>query len=320
MRSTSTLILLILMGSICPALGQSQYRPVIVLYTGGDTALAGMLADLIEEDPRIDSDVEIVTTAAAAAMSTVLPTTECLVIYCNHKDQIAGLEPGIGSFLAQGGGVVGINEVCYEPSAEEMALEVFPVGANTSVVQRSPAQKRVRHYLVEEGGEIASGLPEAFELLSMGIYLRGDEEGNYIEFDGGGKVVYRDGETGSPLVVTYESKKGGRSVAFTGVMVVKQDRVDVYYGKLIAQEDFVKLFTNCVFWAAKGSQRYQDTSTNLSEKIEGAETRYERAREEAEKARQARSSRKMVILAAVWVVGLVACGMVVKKVVLSPEG
>jgi hypothetical protein len=308
----------LVLASAVPCLADSEYRPVVVVYAGGDMVLANMLVDLIEDDPRIDSDVDIVNSAGALAMSTALPTTECIVVYSNHKDQLVGLGTPLANFLQEGGGLVGLTEVGYEPSAGNLATEVFPVFGNVSIVRRSLREKRSRTYILNQAGDITLGLPETFDLISMGTYYSGDEEDNYLEITGGHEVVYRDGETGSPLVVSYEAGKGGRSVALPGVMVVKQDRVDVYYGNLLSDDNFVRLFTNSVYWAAKGSQRYPEVSANLSQKIADAETRYERAGEEADRAKREALTQRTMVLGAIWAVGLVGCGIIVWKVILAP--
>ncbi len=307
---------LLIIVSMCPTWADEEFRPVVIVYTGGETELAEMLADLIAADDRIDSEIKIVDTPAALAVATVLPTTECIVIYSDHRDEMKELGPGLTNFIQDGGGLVGMTEACYEPSAGVLATDVFPVFANTSVIKRSPTEKRVRTYVLNEATEIASGLPESFELLSMGLYFRGDEDGNYLDPGGDYTVVYKDLEIGSPLVLAYENQSGGRSVALPGIMVVRQSRVDVYYGNLIADENFVKLFTSCVYWAAKGSQRYPRVSEGLEQKIEDAEERYEKAGEAAREARRKKETQRLLVIGAIWGVGLVACGVILKKVVL----
>jgi hypothetical protein len=131
-------------------------------------------------------------------------------------------------------------------------------------------------------------------------------------------VPYRDQETGSPLVLAYQNEKGGRSVALPGIWVIPSERLDVYYGKLVEEPNFVQLFTNSVLWAAKGSSRYEEVQQDLDQKIMDAETRQDRLKEEADEARREEKTRRQVILAVLWAAGLVGCAVIAKKMVLVP--
>ncbi len=293
--------------------------PTILLYSGTDPGFANMLATLIEEDERIDSKTRVVTSPDIIGLATALPQTECVVIYSANKAEIGGLETNLLSFFEQGGGVVGMREVCFESSAGELATKVFPIFGNASVKQLNPSEFRARNYVADDTvGEINSGLPGSFPLLSMGTYFSGDSENMYVEVPGDYQVPYRDDETGSPLVATLQSEKGGRSVALPGIWVIPVSRVDVYYGNLVADENFVKLFTNSVLWAAKGSSRFGEVSQGLEEKIEEAKGKQEKLKEEAEKARRRERTQRTLILIAIWAVGLLASGLVIKKLILVP--
>jgi hypothetical protein len=303
--------------ALCPCWAQSE-RPVILVYAAGDQVFAEMLANAIRNDSRIDSDVEVVGNPAFIMMATVLPTTECIVMYCNHRSQLAALGPGLRTFIEEGGGLVGMTEACYEPSAKEIATDVFPIYGNASVQRTSPVERRARTYVRDADLEISEGLPESFELISMGTYFPADEEGNYVEVPGEHQVAYRDQEIGSPLVTTYETEKGGRSVSLPGIWVVSNARVDVYYGKLLADDNFVRLLTNSVYWTAKGSRRFSEVSEDLPNRIREAGTLQDRLKEEGEKAARKARTRRLAILVIGWIIGLSACVVVAKKVVLRP--
>ena len=118
--------------------------------------------------------------------------------------------------------------------------------------------------------------------------------------------------------MAYENDNGGRSVAFPGVWVIPSSRLDVYYGNLVADENFGKLFTNSVLWAAKGSTRFTEVQKDLDEKIEDAKGKQERLKEEAEQARKREETQRLLMLVGVWVVGLIICAVVVLKLVLAP--
>ena len=292
--------------------------PTIIVYTGSDSEFARMLAELIEDDERIDSEIRVVNSADLVILAAAMPQTECIIIYTSNKVEIEGLEDTLLSYFQQGGGLVGMREICYQPSAGELATRLFPVMANTSVQQLSPREKRVRIYVTDRETEINQGLPDTFEILSMGTYYKGDARDEYMDVHSNYTVPYRDQETGSPLVLAYQNEKGGRSVALPGIWVIPSERLDVYYGKLVEEPNFVQLFTNSVLWAAKGSSRYEEVQQDLDQKIMDAETRQDRLKEEADEARREEKTRRQVILAVLWAAGLVGCALIAKKMVLVP--
>jgi hypothetical protein len=297
--------------------GEEDPDPMIVIYSAGDPVLGEMLANLLIEDDRIDSKVEIITDPEIIEMASLLPSTECIVIYAVHEDQVTGLYTSLSLYLQEGGGLVGIREVCNEPTAKQLATEVFPISANESNRAPNSKGKRARTYLPVDDHMIASGLPETFDILSMGTYLSADDEGNYLPVPGDFSIVYKDEITDSPLVVAVESDQGGRSVAMPGIWSVGNTRVDVYYGNIVADENFMKLFTNSVLWAAKGSTRFKTISSNLTEKIDNADQERQELTRKAEEAERKKNQQRLILLVVVWGGGLVVCGIVVWKLVLA---
>jgi hypothetical protein len=298
--------------------GEGDPEPTIMIYTANDPVFGQMLADLITNDDRIDSEVEVITNPEVIVMASLLPNTECIVVYSDHKDQVLGLYTSLSLYLKEGGGLVGMREACHETTAKDLATEVFPVFANDSNKKPNSKGKRARTYILSGAHEITSGLPETFDLLSMGTYLSADGDGNYLPKQGDFTAIFKDEITDSPLVVAHQSDKGGRSVAMPGIWCVSNARVDVYYGNLVADENFVKLFTNSVLWAAKGSTRYGTVSDNLAGKLEDADLERQELMRRAEEADKKRSSQRLILLVVVWGGGLVVCGLVIWKLVMGP--
>jgi hypothetical protein len=313
-RGIVAIVVLLLLFS--PVAG-SDLNKVIVVYAGGEPEFAEMLASVLESDSRLEAEIKVVHSTEEVIIAAAIPSTQCIVIYANHKDYVPGLGSTLVPFFEEGGGLVGITEVCYEPSVQDLARKVFPVFGNSSDVERSPRVTRTRTYIPEESSEISSGLPESFGVLSMGTYFSADEEGRHVRVPGDYTVAYRDNATGSPLVITHESVGGGRSVAFPGVMLVSIDRLDVYYGNIVSDENFVKLLTNSVAWAGDNG-RIRGVEEGLAEKLGEYEDQLQRADEEAEDASRGERTGQMLTLLALWVVGLVSCGVVVKLVILAP--
>jgi hypothetical protein len=312
------LLLLLLTATLLTAVPAAAVEPTIVVYSGTDSGFAAILAELIENDTRINSQTRVVNSLDLITLATALPQTEAIIIYASSKAEIEGLDQALPSYFQQGGGLIGMREPCYVPSAPTLATEVFQVQANTSIRQLSPAEKRVRTYTTQENTEINDGLPQTFELLSMGTYYTGDAEGNYINIHQEYTIPYKDQGTGSPLVLTYQNQQGGRTTAMPGVWAIPSARLDVYYGKIAAQPDFARLFTNIVLWTAKGSTRYNQVQQDLDQKIQEVKTRKDRLQEEAEKARKKEQTQRLILLTTIWAAGLAACAIITKKIILTP--
>jgi hypothetical protein len=312
LRHLVTWVLLLLASSATAA----GLEPVVFVYTGGAPELAEMLAPVIESDGRIEGRVMILQSPGEVVLAAAMPTTKCIVVYANHKDFVTGLGTALVPFFKEGGGIVGMTEVCYEPSALALATEVFPVFANFSATELSLKERRTRTYIPEEASEIASGLPDGFEILSMGTYLSADENGDHVRVPGDYTVVYRDNKTGSPLLLAHESAEGGRSVAFPGIMLVSIPRLDVYYGNLVKDQNFVKLFTNYVAWAADNG-RIGRVEEGLTDAIAAYDDYVKELKDEAERSRRDRAGRRVMILIGLWAVGLLSVGLVVLKIVRS---
>jgi hypothetical protein len=295
----------------------ADLEPVIVVYSGGTPELGELLASLIESDDRLDARVLIARSPGEVVLAAVTPATQCIVIYAEHKDYVSELDPALVPYFEEGGGLVGIMEPCYEPSAPGLATRVFPVFGNSSDRELSMKERRTRTYILEEASEIASGLPETFQILSIGTYLSADDEGKHVRVPGDYVVVYRDNATGCPLVIAHESHAGGRSVAFPGIMLAKVPRLDVYYGNLVLEEEFVKVFTNSVAWAA-GNARIKRVEEGLAEAMVEQEDRIRQLLDEAEKTRRSKATGRMVGILLLWAGGLVSIGVVLKKLVLVP--
>ncbi len=297
----------------------ADLNPKIVVYGGTNQEFAEMLASVINNDTRIEAETLVASTPKGVSLATALPNLRCIVIFSDNAKDLSGFKSSLIPFFEEGGGLVGIKEICYIPSAEELAKSVFPIYGNATEKELSPRKTRTRTYVVEEETEITENLPDNFEILSMGTYYSANEEGEYVEIGGSKTVVYRDGEVGCPLVVTNQSEKGGRSVSLPGIMVVSVPRVDVYYGNIVQDEEFVTLFTNSVLWAS-GNARSQYMESDLSQRIEDADNRYEELKKAASESEKERNQSRLTMLLLVWALGIAFCGVVAWKIILPSPG
>jgi hypothetical protein len=296
---------------------ESEARPIIVVYGGGEDEFATMLAELVEGEDRVDAEMLVVGSPEAVGLAAAMPNVACILIYADHKDDLLFLPEPLTAFFEGGGGLVGMTEVCNQPSAEELATDVFPVHGNHTL-KTPPGTKRAFTYVLDQNMEIAEGLPETFEILGMGTYTSVDSEGDPLEVPGAHSVVYRDSLTDVPLLVAHQSGKGGRSVAMPGIHVVKNQRVDVYYGNLFLNENFTKLLVNSILWAM-GNSRFAQLEQTIDDKVDEFNHIQEELKSRAGTAAKERGTRRTYSLAVAWAVGLVACGTILIKVVLSPQ-
>ncbi len=296
-------------------LASGSQKPVTIVYSGPDTRIAEALASIIRQDERFADEILLVSSPSAVTLATILPTTRCIVIYSDHRNDLLGLGYSLKPFFDLGGGLVGMRDICYEPSAGNLSKEVFPVHGNSSVMQTSTSTKRVRTYVAAGESEITLGLPGRFGLPSMGTYLSADVNGTYVQIPGDYQALYTDHETGSPLVLAFRSQAGGRSVALPGIWVVKTPRVDVYYGALMEDANFTRLLTNSVLWAAEGT-RFNRVMDEISSKLEGVEEEKIDLRNQAQAMKRRDRNRRLLNLALLWALGLAACAAIGRKLVL----
>ncbi len=296
------------------AAGLSGQAPCILVYAGANVGYAEMLASLIRSDYRIKAEVLVASDPEVVSLMAALPTTQSMIIHADNAAEIAALEVSLLNYFRGGGGLIGMKDACYGSSAGRLATEVFPTHANVSVAETSPS-RWARTYARRDEMEINSRLSERFQLFSMGTYFSGDRNGQYVEVPGEYVVLYTDQETGSPMVLINGNQAGGRSVAFPGIWVSGVSRLDTYYGKLVANEDFAKMFTNSVLWV-QGATRFSDLMGTWNERLEEVEDHRLRLAEEALEGTRKESMRRTVILAGLWAAGLAASGIIVKKTIL----
>lgn len=302
---------------LCDCSTESLARPIVLVYGGGDNEFAAMFAELIDGDERVDADILVVASPEAVRLASAMPNVACIVIYADHRDDLMYLPPILPAFFEAGGGLVGMTEVCNEPSAMELATEIFPIRGNYTL-KPPPGTKRAFTYVLDQDMdmdmEIADGLPEAFDVLSIGTYASVDSEGNPVGIPGKHQVVYRDSRTGVPLVLAHQSEMGGRAVAMPGIMVVKNQRVDVYYGNLFINENFTRLLTNSIVWAM-GNSRFTRLEQDLDEKINEFNSIQENQRVRSDEIKRERRARRTYFLIAFWAAGLTVCGIILIKLV-----
>ncbi|MBU7004205.1 MAG: hypothetical protein HXS50_01465, partial [Theionarchaea archaeon] len=67
-------------------------QPTIIIYSGTDSGFGYKMAELLQKDVRIDSQVRVVNSPDLIVLAATLPQTECIVIYAEREAEIEGLE------------------------------------------------------------------------------------------------------------------------------------------------------------------------------------------------------------------------------------
>ncbi len=284
----------------CPIISaQEEPKPVILLYHGPKVGNQDLrtygeaLASLINTDPRMKDKADIKLVGDPDLMKTLLhfPQVKCAIIaLTTWESKDMTIIPSALWYFNQGGGLVGLGNVAYDPTEASATGTPFPVYGNDHergkiVISQEPATgKRIIETMITYSGdqdhEIARGVEEEFDLKDMRFVIhlnlsatqphyvpRQPEKGEYT-------VVYRDSEIGAPLVVVYE--ENGTSVTFTGTdqMSIHEDE-ETYFGRFLDNENFAKLFQNAVYYAWNQEDKYENAMAK-------AEEGFERVKEEEE--------------------------------------
>jgi len=297
--------------------GAEQFDPHVLVYAGRIPCYAVALAEIINETGTTaiiaDSDTVI-------RSLTILPQTGCVVIAALNPSDFVFLRvfaPVFEKFFEEGGSFVGLGTCCSE---ELDALStIFPIAGNATARGKRIGDDHGSIYVLSEATEgISDGLPQSFILTQEKFTYRSGVEGGLepsSEF-GDTRVVYRDDETGYPLLVTLEGDNGGRTVSMPGCFVVGVDRLPFYWGKLVSNPDFRTLLKNCVSWAMSGSKRFNELHPNMVGVLEEESSRLSSVRSVGEDAVDRANRSRTYMLIGLWTVAIVFQAFLVVKFIL----
>lgn len=250
MRILSVIILLSLLYlTPCPALQED--RPSIIIYTGSENpGYASVLREIIEEDGRIDGDIQILDSPDIFRLMLYFPGVKVAIISSSAESD-DGLGEAIQWFFSRGGGLVSLGLASSDLSIGTASETVFPIfGTTFRTGTMDPEIRKFRlTHVKETEDEISLGLGD-FTVIDHKILLSFNKTTNSyvprVPESGSYRVLYREKETGAPSVVKYEST--GASVTFASFGGDDFESGFAYHGLYSYREEFRALFANSVFW------------------------------------------------------------------------
>jgi hypothetical protein len=318
-RLAPFLVLLIILQIILPiALAEEPFEPYVAVYGGRLPEYAAALASIIEETGTraIVADTDSVLRGLAG-----LPQAKCILIAALNPSDFVFLRefsPALEQYFKEGGSFVGLG-ACCSMDLEPLAKTIFPIRGNATERGGRIGEDFGNQYVLSDPlEEISGGLPESMVITQEKLTYRAGKEGpiDPAVADGTLRVVYREVNTGAPLLVAYESEFGGRSVAFTGCYVVSVERLPFYWGNLVAKEEFRTLLRQSIIWAMEGSGRFADLHPSIEARLGEEVASLQDVAEAGEEARSRASRNRLLLVAGLWAVALVFQGFLVVKVIL----
>lgn len=310
-------------------LAQNEAKPVILLYHGPkvgdqDLRLYGQaLADAINSDPRMKDKAEIVLVGDQDLMNTLLyfPQVKCAVVALTtwelHADRIV---PSLLWYFNEGGAVVGLGNAGHGDVTKVLNATVFPLFGNQynmvkpkiytdpatgkRVIVRETTYKKVTDHPIAEGAADEFTLKDKRFVVHMNTsmsppkYLHMEpEKGEYT-------MVYADSDLGAPLVVVYE--ENGTSITFAGTDQISTVPTDeTYFGNLVEDDNFKKLFQNSVYYAWTHETKYEDAMAKASEAFKEMKKQQDELKARVSESQKKAKSAKLVRSVGLIVVGLV---------------
>jgi hypothetical protein len=288
----------------------AEFDPIVLIYGGQMPELAEGVKDILSESST-DGEEFIVLTDPYKTMSMLgLPNMRCLILTpVSSNDLIFLVDPVIGYF-ENGGSAIGFHGSSWQNTLGDMARNVFPIYGNSTGIGARKAGLSVNEYVKNESiGGIGNSLPAAFDLVGQFFAAPKNKAKELVELvppDGTKTVLYRDKKSEAPLVVAYEGGGGGRSVAFAGLFVRNNPTTGNHYEKLLSQPEFSTLLLDSYAWAVEGNSRFNAYSETYEGVMEEGRKHKEDLIARAEEREKSRSSRRNLMLAAFWVLGIVA--------------
>lgn len=328
-------------------LGQEDVKPVILLYHGpkkGDQELSvygEALAELIEQDSRLQGEAEIVLVGDQDLMNTLLyfPQVKCVILALTTWElEAQRLVPSLEWYFNQGGSIVGLGNAGKGDVTFRLNGSIFPlfgtqyytVNPTFVCVNKETGEERIVEiprcndnevrqlvrqttYVQSTDHEITQGVADEFTLKDSRFVAHLNtstkEFTHMVPEEGDYTMVYQDNDLGAPLVVVYEDN--GTTVTFAGTDQMSVHEGDpAYYGNILEDENFVKLFQNSVYYAWNEETKYEDAMARAQQKFEEMEQEEEALKEQVEKSQSQETTSSLMRSVLLIVVGLVLIAII----------
>ena len=261
----SKLPILLLLAFLLPLAAASPSRasnisPTILIYSPGVPEFGEALAKTVSEDARFDgATVSVCERLDDFRIAAFFPDVKVVVIAL-PRDTGQELNQTLEWFFRSGGGVLGMGFAgmwTASRNASQDVLPLFGTGYSTGIYDRSQRKFFICFEKAEQD-EISQGI-EDFCIPQHKFILHIDPSTKKFEEEspnsGAYKVLFREGQTGAPLMVKYS--KEGVSVAFATFAGDEIERSPSYYGLFVDRPEFIKLFTNSLYWIWSNEKKFQ---------------------------------------------------------------
>ena len=287
-----------------------QDRPKIIIYTGTTSPGYGVrLGEIIEEDGRIDADIQIVESPDVFRLMLFFPTVK-LAIISSSAEKNENLGEALEWFYQSGGGLIALGLASSDYSVGNASETVFPIfgtSYKTGAMDRVTRKFMMTH-LKDQEDEISDGIGD-FTVVDHKILISFNKTTNsYVpRFPDSGdfKILYRENQTGAPSIVKYE--KEGVSVTFASFGGDDFEKGFAYYGSYADTVEFRTLFTNAAYWVWTNERKFDVHNGQALSYYEDQQQDLIRVREEVEDAKSRTSSNRNLRLILTLLLAALGC-------------
>ncbi len=311
-----SLVLFLLVLSQAGVWGE-MFEPLVVVYAGR-MDYGNALVEIVNET---GTRARLAESDATLRGLISLPQVKCVVIAAQNPSDFVFLREFssvLRNYFLEGGSLVGIGPCCG-PDLEELSGSLFPLRGNATKKGR-PIDGGFGSEYVRCGDlePITGSLPSRFVITQSEYSYRAGSSGPVDPVSGLGetRVLFRDRSQGAPMVVTLEKEKGGRTVSMPGCRVANVERLPFYWGNLVENQKFRLLLAGAVNWAMDGCNRYHFLAANAESDLSEERQRLQELVDEGESLREDAQRNRMMLLGALWSLGLVFQGFLVVKYIL----
>ncbi len=298
------------MANEVPAVGEDceSTRPMLLVYCQGNTAYGAEVAGILQDDPRIEAEILVLTDPELVKTMLYFPYVKAVVAIFNYeKDE--GLGQHLERFFQRGGGIVGIGYAGHSTTTRNASRTVFALAGNYYAVgEYNAEQKAYQHHLyVASPHEISQGMGNFTANTHKVIMFYNRTTGNLVnpELEGRLTVLYREPTYGAPVIVAYED--AGACVTFACFAGDALERAPTYFGRFTQQDGFKTLLRNSVIWVWAHESGANDTRAEACSHFAARRDDMARVAEQTE--RLQRRAKEAYILRSVLVIAMATLGV-----------
>jgi hypothetical protein len=275
--------------------------------------LAQGVADILSAGVGAENQFVVLSDPSKTASMLSLPNVRCVILTSVSSTDLQFLAEPVLGYFESGGSAIGFHGSSWQSKVGDLARRVFPAFGNSTGFGTKKDDLNVNEYRRDEVlAGIGEDLPEAFDLIGQFFALCRSPERELVlpqPQSGTRTVLYKDDQSGAPLVIAYEGEKGGRSICFTGLFFRSTPTAGNYFGRILVQEEFKSLIEDCFAWCSEGNTRYNEYSENHAQILEESLGEEERLRARAEERESSRRGRRRLALIISWILGGAGIGV-----------